>query len=180
MLELYWVLFIVGIILAVLTIVFGELIGGLVDGVFDIISVEGPDFMHPMTVVGGLTILGGAGILLTNYTSWEATYVLVVALVITLVSSILLYFVYIRPMRHAESSTGYSIQDLIGKVAEVSVSVPAVGFGEVIVRSGAGNANEIAASFDKIEIERGAQVVIIDVKDGIVFVSPFDLGQTKS
>lgn len=174
MLEVYWGLFVAGLVLAVLTVVFGELISGLLDGILDFLSVEGPGFMHPMTFVGGMTTLGGVGMMLTKGTSWGGIFVFVNAFTITLVICTLLYFAYIRPMRNAENSTSYSMQDLIGKIAEVSISIPVGGFGEVIVRAGAGHVNEIASSFDRVEIKSGKRVIIVDVEDGIVRVSPFD------
>src|SRR5690625_3372372 len=137
-LEVYWGLFIAGIALVIITIIFGEILDGFLDGIFEFLSIEGLAFVHPMTFVGGLTILGGAGILITPRTDWGHLSVFVLALSITLVANVILYFIYICPMQRAENSTSYSIQDLIGKIGEVSVSIPNDGYGEVIVRSGAG------------------------------------------
>ena len=47
-------------------------------------------------------------------------------------------FLYIRPMERSENSSGYSMNELTGLIGEVLVPIPVVGFGEVMVKAGAG------------------------------------------
>ena len=82
---------------------------------------------------------------------------------------------YIRPMERSENSSGYSMQQLTGLIAEVLVPIPVVGYGEVMVKAGAGRSNHIASSNDKEVLPAGLRVVIVEVKDFTVIVSKLDL-----
>lgn len=96
------------------------------------------------------------------------------SLAAAIVLMVILYFVYVKPMRKAENSTGYSIRDLIGQIGEVSVPIPADGYGEVLVTAGFGRVNQIATSFDGKAIPDGTRVIVVDAADGVLRVSPFD------
>ncbi|RJG20653.1 DUF1449 family protein [Paenibacillus thiaminolyticus] len=166
--TLFWGLFIFGILYSVVTLIFGEILSHAFDSIFG----EGLPFLQPTVLVSGLTAFGAIGILLNRYTAWQSTLILVVAIAGALVVCLLMYFLYIRPMHNTESSIGFSIQDLVGKVGEVSISIPSVGYGEVTLRIGAGLTNQIAASFDKDNIPSGTTVVVINVAEDTLYVSP--------
>ncbi|MFC5985106.1 protease [Marinicrinis lubricantis] len=174
MLALYWICFIFGILFVLITVLAGDIIGGLLDGMFEFLSAEGMDFLQPITIVGGLTALGGAGIMLENYTSIGPFYTFVCALFLATLISIALYFFYVKPMSDAENSTAISMQDLVGKIAEVNIPIPADGYGEITMKSGIGTYHEIAASFDGVEISAGNKVLVIDVKDKVAYVSKWE------
>jgi membrane-bound ClpP family serine protease len=174
MLEIFWGCLIGGLIFTLITVIFGDLIGGVFDGILDILSLDGYDFIQPMTLVGGVTIFGGMGILLHEYTSLKALFIIIFALVISLFLSVLMYFFYIKPMSHAENSTGYSIMEHVGKLGEVITPIPQDGYGEILLKVGAGITNEIAGSYDGIEIEAGVRVVVVEVEDSVLYVSKFD------
>jgi len=91
--------------------------------------------------------------------------------------SSLVYFAYVKPMKGAESSTGFSVQDLIGKIGEVIVPIPAKGCGEVLIKIGAGNTNQIAASSDGEDIPAASRVVVAEVKEGVLYVFRYDNNQ---
>jgi hypothetical protein len=76
-------------------------------------------------------------------------------------------------MQQSENSTGFSMEDLNGKIGEITIPVPETGYGEVMIRIGGGNTIQIAASFDKEEIPSGARVVVIKSGDGVLYVSQF-------
>lgn len=77
-------------------------------------------------------------------------------------------------MSNAESSTSISVYDLEGKIGEVITTIPATGMGEVFVSSSSGSRSETAISFDDTEIKQGKNVVIVEVKDHILYVSEID------
>lgn len=164
MLELYWGCLIFGVIFAIATIFFGDL--------FDV-SLDHLEWLQPTVLVSGITIFGGTGVLLIRYTDFIGSVVVVVSLLVTTILSGLLYFVYIKPMKNCENSSGFFIKELIGKTGEVTIPVPASGCGEVLIKIGAGNTNQIAASNDKVEISAGTQVVVTDVREGILYVSSY-------
>ncbi|NOU94168.1 protease [Paenibacillus sp. LMG 31456] len=174
MLELYWGLLITGVLFAVVTVIFGDLLSNALDGVLDFLSGEHLHAFQPMVLLSAITVCGGAGILLTRYTSLGTFAVLITAVLCSLIVAILVYFLYVKPMENSENSVAYSMKDLVGKIAEVSVPIPAQGYGEVLVKMGAGNTNHIAASFEQVEIQTGAKVVTVEVIDGTLYVACLD------
>lgn len=178
MVGVYWGCFIGGALFAIVTIIFGDLIGsmfdGVFDGAFDALGGDHLDFLSPMVTVGGLTVFGGAGIMLTRYTPFQTGSVILLSLFIAFLVSVLVYFAYVRPMNNAENSTSFSLMDLVGKIGEVSVPIPEKGVGEVILRIGAGNTNQIAGSYDGSVLATGTKVVVGEIRDGILYVFRYE------
>ncbi|WP_418791176.1 NfeD family protein [Phosphitispora sp. TUW77] len=174
MLELYWGCLAGGVFFALITVIFGDILGDAFDGVLDALSFDHLDFLQPMVIVGGITVFGGTGATLTMYTSLDSFPVAVISLLAAILLSIAVYFLYVKPMKKTENSTGFSIQDLVGKFGEVTVPVPAKGYGEVLVKIGAGNTNQIAASFDGEELPAGIRVVVAEAKDSVLYVFRYE------
>ncbi|MBP1155638.1 MULTISPECIES: NfeD family protein [unclassified Paenibacillus] len=174
MMELYWGLLITGVLFALVTVLFGDLLSSAVDGLFDWMSGDVLHYLQPMVLFSGLTVLGGAGILLTKYSPFAAAVVLILSLLAAVLSGVLIYFFYIKPMENTENSLAFSMQDLVGRIGEVSVPIPAQGCGEVMMRMGGGVTNQIAESFDGNAIEAGTRVVTVEVIDGTLFVTCLD------
>lgn len=175
MLALYWGCLIGGAMFTLVTIVFGDVLDAAVDGMLDFLSLDSAQFLHPLTLVGGVTIFGGAGILMTEYTAWTAWIILICSACLAFLLSAAMYFSYVKPMKHAENSTAYSVKELVGTIVEVSLPIPAGGYGEIIVRTGAGGvSNQIAAGWGDAKIDRDQRAVVVDVRDGVLYVSPFD------
>lgn len=172
--ALLWGCLIGGALYAVVSVIFGDWISQAMDGALDFLSMEGHPWLQPTSLVGGITAFGGAGLLLQQYTSIGASAVLLLALLIAVLAGGGVYFLYVRPMEQSENSTAVSIQDLSGKIAEVLTSIPAVGYGEVLLKAGAGHTNQIAASFDGEAIPEGARVVVVEIKDNTLYVAKLD------
>lgn len=173
MLEFYWILFITGIILTIVIVLFGEILDGWLDGMFEFLSLEGPEFIHPVTIVGGITAFGGSGILFSRF-GFGTIPTISLALLIAVALSTFVYFVYVKPMRASENSLAFSREDLVGQLGEVTVSIPAQGFGEVMIRMGTSHVTEIAASYEQCDIPLGTRVVVVENKDGVTYVSAFE------
>jgi membrane-bound ClpP family serine protease len=165
--ALFIACFITGILFTLVTLVFGEVLGSWAD------SLHGHPiaFLQPIIWVGGLTTFGGAGILLLHYTGLGSTLSLFTSGFIAILLSFLTWFFYVKPMKRSENSTGFSMRELVGKIAEVTVTIPASGYGEVIVKVGAGHTNQVGAGMDGVEIDRGLKVVIVEVKEDVLYVS---------
>ena len=174
MLGFYWACFSGGVLFALITIIFGDVLGDALDGFFDFLSMDHLDCMQPVVFVGGITILGGCGIMLSRYTDLALLPVAIISLTLSVVISVIVYFSYVKPMKNSENSTGYSMQDLIGKIGEVSVPIPVGGYGEVLIKGGPGLTNQIAANMDQAEIPAGTRVVVGEVKEGVVYVFLFE------
>ncbi|WP_232696767.1 serine protease [Brevibacillus daliensis] len=130
--------------------------------------------LHPVCFVSALTAFGASGLLLTNFTSLSSGILLLLSTVFGLFLALVSYFFWIRPMANAENSTGFSILDLEGKIGEVITTVPASGYGEIIVKLLSGTTNQIAASYDGNAIMEGSRVIVVKVEKHVLHVIPFD------
>lgn len=171
--TIYWSCLCGGFIFAVITVIFGDVLGDVFGGVLDSLSFDHLDFLNPMVVVGGITAFGGAGILLERLTSLEALVAAIFSMMIATLLSVLVYFVYVRPMKNAEISSGYVMSELSGKIGTVTVPVPEQGFGEVMVKIGGGNTNHIACSSDGESFPAGTRVVVANIEEGVLKVIPY-------
>ena len=169
MLDIYWICLIGGLVFSVLALLFGDFLDGIADGAFEVLDV-----LDPLSIVGGLTVFGGAGVVITETADLGAGPTAALAAAVGLGLAIAMHFVYVRPMKRSENSTGFSIQEYHGKLGEVITAIPATGYGEVIVRMGASNTFRTAASFDGNSIERGTRIVVVEIRDGDLLVTPFD------
>jgi len=172
---LFWSCLAGGILFTLVTVILGDVIGQALGGAFDFLSMDAHPWLQPMTLVGGITAFGGAGILLDAYTGLGTAPVVALALLAGVLIGAGSYFLYVRPMQNTENSTGFSIAGLPGAIAEVLVPIPAAGYGEVLVRVGAGHTNQIAASFDGQPISAGAKVVVVEVRENTLYVSSLDV-----
>ncbi|GAA3408032.1 NfeD family protein [Paenibacillus hodogayensis] len=172
--QLFWACLAGGVMFAVVTVIFGDLISNAVDGVLDFLSVDQLRKIRPMVVVSAITAFGGAGLLLLHYTQLPAALDVALGAAAGIAVGALVYVVYVRPMENSENSTGFSIRELAGRIGEVLVPVPPKGYGEVMVKIGHSHTNQIAASFDGDTLEAGARVVIVEVREDTLFVSRLD------
>ncbi|NBD26399.1 NfeD family protein [Paenibacillus glycinis] len=164
-----------GVFFAIVSVVLGDWLSLALDGMLDFLSLDGHPVLQPMAVVGGITVFGGAGLLLKHHSSLGIALVVIIAILCAIAAAIGIYYLYVRPMDRSENSTGYSMKELTGMIGEVSVPIPAIGFGEVTVKAGAGLTNHIAASFDGTEIASGVRVVVIGVDSHTLLVSKLEL-----
>lgn len=172
--QLFWACLIGGVLFALVTVVFGDLLSNALDGILDFLSVDSVRPLQPMVIVSVITAFGGAGLLLHRYTPLSAGLSAALALPIAIVVGAVVYVGYVRPMENSENSTGFSIRELSGRIGEVLVPIPPRGYGEVLVKVGAGHTNQIAASFDGDALEAGARVVVVDVRDDTLYVSKLE------
>jgi membrane protein implicated in regulation of membrane protease activity len=168
MIEIYWICLIIGVVAASLSLLVGDLFDGAVGGLFD--SFEA---IHPLPLLSGTTVFGTAGLILSIYLGLDPVAAALPALAIAVVVSVLMHFVVVRPMRQAENSLGYSMQELTGKMGEVTVPISSSGYGEVMVRIGSVPTFQLAGSFDGDELPEGMSIVVVEVRDGAVYVAPF-------
>lgn len=160
-----------GVIFAVVSVLVGDMIGSALDGIFDMVSI---DFLNPAVLAGGVTVFGGAGILLTRYSNLDNGAVVALSLLAAAFLGVLMYLGFVKPMDKSEVSNGFSMNDLPGKIGEIMVPVPAVGYGEIMVKFGEGNSLHTAASFDQELLPAGIKVVVVEVKEGVAWVSEFE------
>jgi membrane protein implicated in regulation of membrane protease activity len=160
-----------GVLFALVTVILGDLVSNALDGLLDFMSV---DFLKPTVVASAVTVFGGAGILLTRYSGLNNALNMLFAILSAIFISMIVFYLYVKPMENSENSTGYSIQDLIGRIGEITISLPALGYGEVMVKVGAGNVLHIAVSLEQQELSAGTRVVIVSEVDGVLYVTEFE------
>lgn len=160
-----------GVLFAVVSVLFGDVVSNALDGILDFMSV---DILKPMVVASAVTVFGGAGILITRHTTLTVIPNLLLSIIIAIIISVIVYFLYVKPMENTENSTGYSIHDLVGRIGVITIPVPIMGYGEVMVKFGAGNVLHIASSLEQNELPAGTRVVIVDEVDGVLRVTEFD------
>ncbi|MFP4977962.1 protease [Paenibacillus sp. CN-4] len=169
--TLYMGCLVLGVIFALVSLLLGDVIGNAIDGMFDFSSVH---MFNPTVIAGGVTVFGGAGLLLTRYTEIGNGAVTVLSLLTAAFMAMLVYLGFVKPMDRSEMSTGFSMRELPGRIAVVTVPLPAAGYGEVMISFGAGNSLHTAASFDRNPIPAGVRVVVVEVKEGVAMVSELD------
>ncbi|MNN21483.1 putative membrane protein YuaF [compost metagenome] len=157
-----------GALFTLISTLFGDLLGGWLEGAFDFLSV---DFFKPIISASAITTFGGSGILLSRYTNINSIAVLIISILIALLLSVIIYFAYVKPMENSENSVGFSNSELPGKLGEVTVPIPSNGYGEIMIKMVSGNTLHIASSWDGRDIPVGTLVVVVDTKDGVVQVS---------
>ncbi|WP_438347039.1 protease [Paenibacillus sp. FA6] len=163
-----------GVLFALVTVVLGDVLSNALDGFLDFMSV---DILKPTVVASAVTVFGGAGVLLTRYSGLDNVPNMLLSIVIAMFISVLVFYLYVKPMENSENSTGYSIQDLVGRIGEITIPLPALGYGEVMVKVGAGNVLHIASSLEGEEVPAGTRVVIVKEADGVLQVTEFEKGR---
>lgn len=165
LIELYWWLLFGGLGLTLLYL----LVGDILEGVFG--GIEG--IINPTLLFSALTIVGGAGVLLSKYSGFSHMVVLGISILVGIIAYILVYYFLILPMANAEVSTTFSIKELEGVLAEVTTSIPSNGYGEIILSTISGTSNYIAKSMDGNEIAIGSRVLVIRAEQDHLIVSKF-------
>ncbi|MCG7319513.1 NfeD family protein [Brevibacillus laterosporus] len=136
-------------------------------------GVESP-VLQPVCVVSAITAFGACGFLLHRFTLLSITSVVLLSAGSGLLLAAAGYFIWIRPMKNAENSTGYSISQLEGQIGEVITTIPASGYGEIIITMLSGTSNQIASSQDQVIIPQGSRVIVVKVEDHVLQVIPFE------
>lgn len=176
MTTLYWYCLGGGLAAALLLVLVGEVLEAALD------ALDSFDFggaFDPLSAVAGATVFGGAGLLLDAHAGLADVPEVAAAAAAGLAAAVALHVVYVKPMKRSENSTGFSVREYAGKVGEVGTSIPAGGFGEVVVRMGASTTFQTAASFSGDPIAAGTPVVVVEVDaDGVLRVAPLEPDET--
>ncbi|WP_026675731.1 hypothetical protein [Alkalihalobacterium bogoriense] len=161
-------IYLVGLIIGgVLTLLY-ILLGDIIEGIFEFI----PDgIFNPSLVLSFISILSATGYLLERFTVMNSFLILFISgggalLFVTLLN----IFIFI-PLSNAEESLAYSDEDLKGRIGKVILTIPKDGVGEVLIESKTQRISKSARSFDNIDIPFETDVLVIDVKEGVLYVT---------
>lgn len=136
-------------------------------------GIDGPDFLNPVLIVAFMAVFSASGFIFEKVSSLQELLAAgLSALIGLLIVSLLNIFVLI-PLASAEESLSFHESALKGRVGRVLTSVPEDGFGEVLIEGNSGSIAKPAASFENEGIPALTRVLIVDVKNGILYVTPY-------
>ncbi|GER66732.1 NfeD family protein [Weizmannia acidilactici] len=151
--------------LTVLYLLFNDLLGSIADAV---------NFIHPALILAFFTFFSAGGYILEKLTPLSHLLIITISIVIALILDTLLNVFVFVPLSTAEESLAYTEESLKGRVGKTILSIPKGGFGEVVIDSKTGTISKPAASVQDTQIEEGTQVLVIEVKNGVLYVVPYE------
>ncbi|MGE7622246.1 hypothetical protein ACQKMD_04010 [Viridibacillus sp. NPDC096237] len=143
--------------------------GDVIDGVGESIP-----FFNPAVILSFLTFFAAIGFIFESLTAFSSIMIILIATIISTVLSVLLYFFILLPLKSAEVSMAYTDESLAGQIGKVIVPIPIDGFGEVVIETVNGLISKRAVGFDNEEVEYNQQVLIVEVKEGTVYVRAYE------
>ncbi|MCM3739832.1 NfeD family protein [Oceanobacillus luteolus] len=165
--NIYLFVLIIAGILTILYLFFGDFIE-----VFGEIS----PFLNPALILAFITFFSAAAYILELVTSLSSIVIIIISSILAFIlAAVLNIFVFI-PMKSAEESLSYTEDSLKGRVGKIILSVPEDGFGEIVIKSKSGTISKPAASYDNELIQEGTRVLVIEVKNGVLYVVPYETG----
>lgn len=149
--------------IAVLLVIFG-----------DIFDFDGP--IDPMLAIPWLAFTSLFGYLGERLLGWDHLMVFLVSGVVASILVFFLNFYVLVPMKNAESTLSISEKDMEGNIATVITPIPVGGMGEIQLKSVTGSISRPAAFYAPQDqpIERGAQVLIIEIRERVCYVVPYE------
>ena len=157
----------VGGILLLITVLLGDILGGLFDGIGVDFDVGGVSLM-PL-LLAFVAMFGVGGLIGTEAFGLSSGPASLVGGVAGIAGAGIVYGLF-SVLRRAEAPDAFSLRDLVGRPGRVTVGIPAGRNGSVIVSHG-GASDEMTAT-SETEIAAGTTVTIIDVVAGTLIVAP--------
>jgi membrane-bound ClpP family serine protease len=146
----------VGGVLLLITVVFDDVLGGLLDGFgFDI----GGTSITPI-LLGFVGMFGAGGLFATQVLDVHGAQAAIIGVVAGIGGAALAGGLF-SVLRRSESEEPFTLADLVGSTAYVAVGVPAGRYGSVIVKA-EGQTHEFSATADA-DIAAGRTVEIVGV-----------------
>ncbi len=162
--TVYWVCLLLGAALAIVSLIFGEVL----DFAFD---TDGGPFSGPV-ISSFVVVFGGAGLICYEVLKMGGGLSTIAALIVSFMSSTVVYFVFAKLILASEGGTTYDPSSIGGTEAEVIIGIPASGIGEIAFDHSSGRISGGARSADGSEIARGSLVRIDKHVGGTYIVAP--------
>ncbi|MBP2098002.1 membrane-bound ClpP family serine protease [Enterococcus rivorum] len=160
--TIYFYVLIVCAAIAFLLVIFG-----------DVFDFDGP--IDPMLIIPWLAFVSLFGYL-GERLHFNSLLVLLISAAIASGIVFFLNFYVLMPMRNAEATISISEKDMEGSTATVVTPIPPGGMGEIQFKSVTGSLSRPAAFYAPQDqpIERGSEVLIIEIKDRVCYVVPYE------
>jgi len=171
--AMYLVLFGVGAGFIVISLIVGEMADA--EGQFF-------SFFKPTLLAVFMVVMGGVGLLITHgfaehsFFEWNGIVFFTSVVSALLVSGLINRLVLI-PMRRAQNTSAFNIQDTIGVCAKVISPIPQGGYGKISYNISGSTVTSPAKSDDGNPINTGENVDIIYVENNTYFVRKQAEGQ---
>lgn len=186
----YISLFGAGLVLAIISFVFGqvfdvggEVLDGVSDSIGDIGTGSGADLASAAemrtpapanlsTMSAGVAGFGAFGYIAAAGFDWPIMGTVVFGLLGFFGSAGALYYIIIVPLSRQQGSVTVKREDFVGLIGEVISEIPAGGFGQIVLTSPASGARvaESATSVDGQSISQGKAVTVTRVTGNSVVV----------
>jgi membrane protein implicated in regulation of membrane protease activity len=157
----------VGGILLLITVLLGDLLGGMLDGIgldFDIGGVS----LMPL-LLAFVAMFGVGGLIGTEALGLASGPASLIGALFGAAGAGIVYGLF-SILRHAEAPDAFSLRDLVGRNGRVTVGIPAGRNGSVLISHG-GASDELTATAEA-EIPAGITVTVVDVVGGTLIVRP--------
>ncbi|WP_077617102.1 NfeD family protein [Bacillus sinesaloumensis] len=159
--------YLIGLVISGIGTLLFILFGDFLEGMF-------PDsFLSPTLIFSFLTFLSASGYIFEKLLSFHSIVIFIISLVLALILVTLLNVFVLIPLSSAEESTAYKEEDLKGRIGRVITSIPVDGYGEVVIEGISGTIAKSAKSFHNEPIPYDEKVLVIDIKEGVVYVLPY-------
>lgn len=165
--ELQTIYLTVLILFGCLTIVY-ILFSDMLDGVLESIP-----FFEPAVMLAFITIFSASSYLLERFSPITSLVVVIISCIISALLSAFIYFFILSPLKSAEVSLAYTEESLGGQVGKVIVPIPKDGYGEIMIETVNGIISKRATGFDNEVIDYDEHVLIIEAKEGTVYVKKY-------
>lgn len=165
MTEIYFWMLIMAGILIVLYLFFGDVLEAVGE-----VSV----FLNPVLILAFIIFFSAAGYVLEWATSLSSWVIMGISASLSLTLTTLLHVFVLVPLASAEESLSYTEESLVGRVGKIIIPIPDSGFGEVFIKSKSGMISKPAASFEQKPIKEGQRVLVLENKQGVLYVVPYE------
>ncbi|BBH24500.1 hypothetical protein Back11_58450 [Paenibacillus baekrokdamisoli] len=163
--TLYLVLFLIGLVFAIVTL----FVGDIFHLHFDASGGHLP-FFSPTTIASFITVFGGLGYFLMKNTELSQFLIAVIAIAAALAASTGMFLLVVVPLQAANHSTAKSSKELIGGRAEVITSIVSTSRGEIIYEQGGTRLSAPAKSRHGETILQGEYVRVVEELGGTFVV----------
>lgn len=160
---------VVGLILLLVTVVFDDILGGVLDALHVNVDVGGTS-LTPL-LLGFVSMFGVGGLIATQLLGVHGGQAALGGVVAGIFGALLASMLF-SALRRSESPGAFSIRDLVGGPASVAVAIPAGRFGSVYVKA-EGQTHEYSATA-AIDIPSGTPVTVTAALGNGLVVTPVE------
>ncbi|WP_075982611.1 hypothetical protein [Bacillus massilinigeriensis] len=165
---IYFSMLVISGLITLLYLFFGDVL----EGTGEILG-----FLSPALILAFVTFFSAIAYLLELFTSFNHTLVIIIGVVGAFILDSILNIFILIPLSSAQESLAYSTNSLKGRVGKVIISIPKDGFGEIVLHNKSGTISKPAASFHHTNIKEGQSVLIIEARDGVVYVTQHEYSE---